>query len=233
MKETRPANVPFSLLIALILGSSAFQAQAYYHPEEGRWISRDPIGDKANLYSGLLNNPVKYIDADGRDESYWPPGRNLPPTTPPFPYPPWTPPGPVPGTDKPGGIYYPIPDWFTNPSDEGKPCCCTPPASLQNFGRSDNPGWLYIRMNVNYKISGCFKDMAFLWWTCWRPDGTAGVIPSCINSPSCTFFAGASSLMGPYITQVRLRYLSCENNIWVKHEESAAHTFSWGLGGWY
>jgi len=28
------------------------------------------------LYAGLLNDPIKYIDADGRDESYWPPGNN-------------------------------------------------------------------------------------------------------------------------------------------------------------
>jgi hypothetical protein len=29
----------------LILSSSAFQAHAYYHPDEGRWLSRDPIDE--------------------------------------------------------------------------------------------------------------------------------------------------------------------------------------------
>jgi hypothetical protein len=222
--------------LAVLLSASVIpdtHAMRWYSPSTGRWLSRDPIGDRPNLYAGLLNNPVEYVDADGREESYWPPGHNSPPKTPPFPYPPSTPPGPVPGSNTPSGTFYPIPSWFNSPPDEGKPCCCYPAASLRGFGRADNPGRFYIQMNVNYTISGCFKDMAIIWWTCWRPDGTAGVIPSCVGSPSCTFFAGTSSLIGPYITQVRLRYLSCENNVWVKHEQSAGHTFFWGWSGWY
>lgn len=46
MKEARPVKTRFLLLTALILSSSVFQAQAYYHPEEGRWISRDPINEQ-------------------------------------------------------------------------------------------------------------------------------------------------------------------------------------------
>ena len=132
-------------------------------------------------------------------------------------------------------IDYPIPDWFRNPADEGKPCCCKPAAQLSGFGRSDStPLWSpYITMNVKFTLSGCFKDMTILWWTCWRPDGTGGVIPACVNSPTCRYFGGATSLMGPYITQVRLRYLSCENNKWVKHEERAGRTYFWGWRGWY
>ena len=45
MKEAHRANTRSLLLSALVLSSSAFQAQAYYHPDEGRWISRDPIGE--------------------------------------------------------------------------------------------------------------------------------------------------------------------------------------------
>lgn len=31
---------------------------------------------KPNLYRCLLNNPYSYLDEDGRDEVYWPPGNN-------------------------------------------------------------------------------------------------------------------------------------------------------------
>ncbi len=65
MKEARPAYVRFSLLIALILGSSAFQAQAYYHPNEGRWISRDPIGETAFQMNDLRRVPLIERNEDG------------------------------------------------------------------------------------------------------------------------------------------------------------------------
>jgi len=206
----------------------------FYQPEVGRWVSPDPQGNKSNLYQGLLNNPIKYVDADGRDESFWPSGFNEPPNIPvPLPYPPWESPGPVPSEPGAYGPYYPEPDWFRNPADEGKPCCCKPPAELSAFGRSDTPGITHITMSVHFQLSGCFKDMALLWWTCWRPDGAGGevggVIPSCMNNPTCTFLAH----VGPYITVVKLRYLSCENNIWVKHEAREDRTFhrTW-WGGW-
>jgi hypothetical protein len=68
MKETHPASVRSLLLSALILSSAAFQAQAYYHPEEGRWISRDPIAEKGshNLYLFVSNEPLRHFDPDGR-----------------------------------------------------------------------------------------------------------------------------------------------------------------------
>jgi RHS repeat-associated protein len=47
----------------------------YYHPDEGRWLSRDPIEEEGglNLYGTLDNNLVLYIDSDGRGEfkDYW------------------------------------------------------------------------------------------------------------------------------------------------------------------
>jgi RHS repeat-associated protein len=47
----------------------------YYSPKLGRFLSRDPIGEHTsfNLYQGLRNNPIKYVDPDGRDPKYWPP----------------------------------------------------------------------------------------------------------------------------------------------------------------
>ncbi|MES2737888.1 MAG: RHS repeat-associated core domain-containing protein [Verrucomicrobiota bacterium] len=40
----------------------------YYAPEMGRWLSRDPIGEQGgiNLYGMCYNDPVNFIDTDGR-----------------------------------------------------------------------------------------------------------------------------------------------------------------------
>ena len=69
MKEAHRANTRYLLLSALVLSSSAFQAQAYYHPDEGRWISRDPMweGGGMNLYSFCRNATTIWIDPLGED----------------------------------------------------------------------------------------------------------------------------------------------------------------------
>ena len=61
MKETHPASVRSLLLSALILSSSAFQVQAYYHPEEGRWLSRDPVGELAFVDQALARKNAAEI----------------------------------------------------------------------------------------------------------------------------------------------------------------------------
>ena len=68
MKETHPASVRSLLLSVLMLSSTAFQAQAYYHPEEGRWLSRDPQEEWGgmNLHSFWKGDPINYVDVDGR-----------------------------------------------------------------------------------------------------------------------------------------------------------------------
>jgi hypothetical protein len=67
MKEARPASMRSLLLPALILSSSAFQAHAYYHPDEGRWLSRDPIGENGGLHLyGFVGNEVpNLVDRTG------------------------------------------------------------------------------------------------------------------------------------------------------------------------
>ena len=74
MKEAHPKNIRFLLLTVLILSSSAFQVQAYYHPDEGRWISRDPIEERGgpNLYGFAWNAPLIWVDSNGGIPSKYP-----------------------------------------------------------------------------------------------------------------------------------------------------------------
>ena len=55
-----------------------YNTMRYYDPVSGRYLTKDPLERRINpgLYAGLLNDPLKYIDADGRDDLYWPPGNN-------------------------------------------------------------------------------------------------------------------------------------------------------------
>jgi len=66
MKEKLRANARLLLLTGLILSNCAV-ALAYYHPEEGRFLSRDPIEEAGgwNLYGFIDNNPVNFIDPYG------------------------------------------------------------------------------------------------------------------------------------------------------------------------
>jgi hypothetical protein len=69
MKKARPANIRSLLLSALILSSCAFRSLACYHPDTGRWLSRDPIGEKGGikLYSFCRNAATLWIDPLGED----------------------------------------------------------------------------------------------------------------------------------------------------------------------
>jgi len=44
-------------------------AQAFYNPSTGRWLSRDPIGEKGgiNLYGFVYNSPINFVDPFGLD----------------------------------------------------------------------------------------------------------------------------------------------------------------------
>lgn len=46
----------------------------YYHPTVGRWVSRDPIGERGglNLYGMVGNDGVNWIDALGKSPWSWP-----------------------------------------------------------------------------------------------------------------------------------------------------------------
>ena len=59
-------NIRYHICNVLILSSFCAQAYAYYHPDEGRWLSRDPIGDSgfqiaSGQYSKRSLDPNLYV----------------------------------------------------------------------------------------------------------------------------------------------------------------------------
>jgi RHS repeat-associated protein len=44
-----------------------YYGRRYYHPETGRWLNRDPLGEEGglNLYGFVLNDPINTIDLFG------------------------------------------------------------------------------------------------------------------------------------------------------------------------
>lgn len=55
------------LLPILIVAVCSTNSFAYYQAQQGRWVSRDPIGEEGgiNLYANSLNNPANRIDPFG------------------------------------------------------------------------------------------------------------------------------------------------------------------------
>ena len=55
-------------MLALLCATLIQNAQAFYNPSAGRWLSRDPIGERGgiNLYAFVENDPVNEYDIDGR-----------------------------------------------------------------------------------------------------------------------------------------------------------------------
>ncbi len=210
----------------------------------GDWPSRDPIEERGglNIYGFLRNDSISRINPLGNEDRCGPKEPHelsdpldMCPAGPPAP--------PKPGdTDR----MHPVPPWFDNPSDEGKPCCCTPSAKLTKFRRTDPPptkgkvdstgyqAWT-INLSVNIQLEGCYKDLAVLWWTCRREGNQdSGIISWCLNSTTCSFAThdyGATA--GPYLTHVRIRYLPCEGGKWVKKKQKGAGlTYTWAHSHW-
>jgi len=218
-----------------------------YQPSTGRWPNRDPLGEwgGVNLYAAMGNQLVNLIDALGLEcvghtcQPGQPPGYDedgLHFCGPPSPLPPPRP------HDLPG--YNRVPPY--NPPDDGKPCCVDP-AVLKKAKRTDPPptegskrsdggvNWT-IHMKLDLQIDGPYKDLQIYWTTCWRIDGTSGIIPTCSNKTACDFLSITyGNIGGPYTTQARIFWLSCEGGKWTKkkHIVSGGYTFNgkWDFEG--
>jgi hypothetical protein len=181
-------------------------------------MSRDPVGEGAgaSLLLVVHNDPLGSFDPLGLTEDPPPPSENPPPDT----------------INQGKETLYRLDQvWFLHPPDEGKPCCCEPPASLTKLARTDpvptysgKSGTLHLTMD--YEITGCWKDVAFIWFSCTRPATSptttpleSGRIPTCDRALSCDLTLPTHpNAWTPVITGVRIRYLSCEggqNGTWV------------------
>lgn len=89
-------NLKFILLALAHFVFLASSAQAHYDPNIGRWLSRDPIGERGgmNLYASITNNGINFIDYLGLFD----------PNNPDFVTPTWD--------DKMSAVTWPVPDEF-------------------------------------------------------------------------------------------------------------------------
>ncbi len=66
MKKANRSHLRFLLSTALILGGCVLPALAYYHPDDGRWLSRDPIEEEGGvLLRYQAENPFCKKQFDG------------------------------------------------------------------------------------------------------------------------------------------------------------------------
>jgi len=191
------------MAVALLSWSAAAPlAQAFYNPNTGRWLSRDPIEERGelNLNGFVKNRPAGAFDPDGRD-------------------------------DLECHIWLNRDTSFWKPPLEGKPCCCKPPGFVV-FGPIEDDGsdatGFRMRLPSPPEARGCWKDLATRWTTCIRADGTSGIQPVCTDSTTCSF---AGIRYGTYVIGVHIRYLSCVNGVWAfvyrKYAASCTHTLDW------
>ena len=180
-----------------------------------------------NRYVFCVNSPVGKTDALGLYPLDYPSN--------------WGEVGPMPAHRGAYGlIYEPKPDWFMNPKDAGRPCCCESGPVKVRVSREDYVAVFGIAMVLEVHITGCYKDFVVTWDTCWRYPGLpwgdqiSGGFPNAINSLISYFNAYA----GPYQTHANIRYLACEGGKWKRHLVIAGRRYNryfWGISpvwGW-
>jgi len=60
-------KISWLLLVLVVELLTTAPAHAFYNPQTGRWLSRDPLGERGglNLYCFIANSPVKNVDLFG------------------------------------------------------------------------------------------------------------------------------------------------------------------------
>ena len=167
---------------------------AYDATEVAMWPNRDPLQEKGglNLYGFVGNNGVNSVDYLGLDDYF--------------------------------DGYIPVPPYY--PKDEGKPCCCLKPANIQftvgddgsKEGDGTTPGMFRVKMTFAKK-EGCYESLEIRWRTCWRVDGTGGLLPQFNDTTTMSFPSGPPAKMGSWAVAGMVRYLACEGGKWKVHED--------------
>jgi RHS repeat-associated protein len=211
-----------------------------YDPFIGRWTRVDPAGtvDGLNGYVYVINNPLSRIDLIGHVAVN-------PDLTPKGGLEFWDSPIPPKKDPRfPGHLF--IPPY--NPPEAGEDCCVDP-ATIKKGKRTDpqatkgSGSWLLgrhwtINMQLDLQFEGPYNRLQVYWWTCTRDNGNTGIISSCTNKTTCNFDATTyGNSGGVYLTNARVRWLSCENGKWKKKEDwfSGNYTFDgkWKLTSRY
>lgn len=175
------AHLLRGIAFAFLLYQS-FNAHAFYDPNLGRWITRDPIGESGgqNLYQFVYNNPLSYVDPDGQQgigvilqppPIVPPPRLMLPPPPPrlllPPPRPHIPPHGMVPNPNRPGSW-----GW---PDQAGK---FTKECWRFDQGRPGMPGW---RGRDHLHFDGQKPHLPMN--TPWPPQGGINAPPTSVVAP--------------------------------------------------
>ncbi len=233
------------LAVVALLGLFFWQeAQAFYNPSSGRWLSRDPLEEPGFglVVAGLQSAGVELHDVafEERYNLHVERSRanlyafvaNVPTTK--FDrlglygeddYPRnWGNPGPI--TSRKGAygpMYDTQPNWFMHNPDEGKPCCgcCADgrakdgPARMRG-SREDEVALSAIGMVLDLHITGCYKDLFLIWDTCWRFDSVPWGSESSDAIPDAvnSLTARIWAWGTVYRTKAHVRLLSCENGKW-------------------
>ncbi len=211
----------------------------FYSPEISRWLNRDPIGERGsvNIYSLANNNAVNHRDVLGL---YF-----------------WGSPGTYDATPT---LYIQATFWSettlqtnvvinydilpaTNPNGPWMSIrpgeddnCFDEPATLA-WSRTDVVySWFASQINMKVDLSfsgGGHRELVLSWFTCVRPDNTAGYVPYCRNKTTCTIpgFVG-QGVGGWYQTYAQVAYQSCEGCKWKTKTDIRMRKYKPSFPGW-
>ena len=209
------------ILVGLLIHLLPTIGQCYYNASTGRWLSRDPIGEKGghNVYAFVLNGPLGRFDKDGREAFTVPPHN-------------WTDIGKNdPGACQYGSVRFSA-DFYVN--SEPKPLYFAPPGASQCVrrfawpvdcvckGMTDEPVDKCVRgcLADVYRRTGAFPTVSQhlqCVGSCTGGDPTetaaffgrlSSVLLSCAQQADC-YVGFAGGLPGEYKGDCRSKAFSC------------------------
>ena len=162
----------------------------YYHPDEGRWLNRDPAEEDGggNLYEACDNNTVNVMDTLG-ELPFAGPKYELPsePKEPPPSFP-----------------------------EVGKFCCCAPEGYVTAKVTFKISG-ISVTATPQFELFGCAQDLHYSFWSC-LPKGPRGGYENWDSA--FNRWVWPRGMANSIAMSLRVRFLSCENFAWVMKEES-------------